>query len=43
MSATVQDNDSSETIASVRISGLTDVGGLGLVGSWLMVLAIRLA
>ena len=33
LSATVQDNDSSETIASVRISGLNDVGGLGLVGS----------
>ena len=31
LSATVQ--DSSETIASVRISGLTDIGGLGLVGS----------
>ena len=31
LSATVQ--DSSETIASVRISGLTIVGGLGLVGS----------
>ena len=41
LSATVQ--DSSETIASVRISGLNDIGGLGLVGSWLMVLAIRLA
>ena len=31
LSATVQ--DSSETIASVRISGLTDIGGLGLVSS----------
>ena len=29
LSATVQ--DSSETIASVRISGLTDIGGLGLL------------